>query len=157
MTHFWVTELDEEEAGATFTDEELSQVTEKSWDRVWRNWLKCKKLMLAQSRFTDLLHLFLKCMLEFLGWLMWAQKGVYGGEFAKLEACDLSSLETGRAWHLDQQQRLRINPMYEQTTLYQTSDQEIVCGEDPGCVCVYHAVWSLNYSTLQECCHGPSS
>lgn len=74
-----VTELQEEEAWDTPTDEELSQVTEVSWDRVWRNWWEYKKLMLAQSQFIDLLYLFLT-------WLVSAQTGVYGGEFARVEA-----------------------------------------------------------------------
>ena len=52
-------------------------------------------------------------MLESLACLRGALKGAYGGEFARLEACCFLSLEAGRTWHLGQQQRLRINPMYK--------------------------------------------
>lgn len=81
-----------------------------------------------------------KCMLKFLGWFMGAEKSVYGGELARLEASCLSFLKAGRAWHLGQKQRFRANPMYKHTALYQKSGQETMCHGDPGWVCMYNTV-----------------
>lgn len=50
-----------EGTGAMLTDEELSQVNEEGWHRVWRHWLKYKTFTLAWSQLTDLVHLWNAC------------------------------------------------------------------------------------------------